>query len=710
MRKLLLMVLWLSSSFALLANDKAETKLCELIQKQQYSKALKQLERIDKISEETYVLLPYLEAFIDYASNNTTSYEVYLKLSYWYANELAAHGDLASLIPEQFEEAQSCYSTAAEIYKELEGDTSALYLNQQRTLRDFYAENNKLEQATLISDELIHIDKSKSDTVLLIGDYNTLGVVYYRMGENMLSDSIFDKTDKLIHKLSNKDLRNYLDIACNEVRATLYLAHRDYDRALLKYKQLINRWRTYYGPNDQVEAIYNLQIGTILVQLKQFVEARNVIEPAYITLKNSNQEQLKGMCRTASLLLARLYLLDGKFKNAKHVLLPIVSNKPEIMSDQFASHVACLSELAVVHYMLQDYAEAYKYINECVEAYEFFYEHGSAKYEYPNSLYQKAMILERMNNLTESFATAQKSYYMQKQLVWQHLSFLSTEQREEYWQTIQYRFSNEYPQLYYKCSTSIDSIGRQAYDNELFYKGILLSTTNQIQNAILESGDSVLISLYNELQQIQSILISDNAPKDLSELLKRKADIDKLLTNKSSIYRTANETINAGWKDVQKCLHPNQIAIELTSFNLFHNTYTDSTMYCAILLRHDSESPKLIPLFEEKEISSYLSSTNTTYDFKTNGNIVSQLVWSKILPMIKEGETIYFAPSGLLHQLAIEHLPYDDTRTMADVFNMVRLSSTREIITNKTQSHHATATVYGGIVYDAIRNDYPFGC
>ena len=177
------------------------------------------------------------------------------------------------------------------------------------------------------------------------------------------------------------------------------------------------------------------------------------------------------------------------------------------------------------------------------------------------------------------------------------------------------------------------------------------------------------------------------------------------MTNKSTIYRTAKCETDLSWKDVQKNLSNNEIAIEFTSFHLFRDRYTDSTMYCALFLRNDSEYPELISLFEEKEITSFLSAesgniTNKTYDFYANGDTISQLVWSKILPQVKKGETIYFAPSGLLHQLAIEYLPYDENRTMSDAYNLVRLSSTREIVLNKQKTEYTTASIYGGIQYD----------
>ena len=128
-------------------------------------------------------------------------------------------------------------------------------------------------------------------------------------------------------------------------------------------------------------------------------------------------------------------------------------------------------------------------------------------------------------------------------------------------------------------------------------------------------------------------------------------------------------------------------------------------MYCALLLRDDSKYPEMIPLFEEKEILSLVNTssenqTSFTYSFDGNGEALQQLVWGKILPHVKQGETIYFAPSGLLHQIAIEALPYDENHTMADMFNLVRLSSTREIVLNKSSDTHTTATLYGGIKYD----------
>jgi hypothetical protein len=120
----------------------------------------------------------------------------------------------------------------------------------------------------------------------------------------------------------------------------------------------------------------------------------------------------------------------------------------------------------------------------------------------------------------------------------------------------------------------------------------------------------------------------------------------------------------------------------------------------------------MITLFEEKDILPYILSkteantTNKIYDFYANGEIIKNKIWGNILPKLKEGEIVYFSPSGLFHQLAIESLPYDENRKMSDVYNLVRLSSTREIVLNKGNSNqYSTATLYGGIHYDTSTKD-----
>ena len=178
--------------------------------------------------------------------------------------------------------------------------------------------------------------------------------------------------------------------------------------------------------------------------------------------------------------------------------------------------------------------------------------------------------------------------------------------------------------------------------------------------------------------------------------------LEKEITRSSAAYREHQRQWTITWDSVRAELKPNQVAIEYMTAPLNE----DSTMYCALLLRDTCSYPIMIPLFEEKEVTSLLHTStgdtaniNTTYMYGRNGSQLSNLIWSKVQPYLNQREVVFISPTGLLHQVAFENLPYDSTRTMTDVYNIVRLSSTRELAMHKDSIAHTAATLYGGIKY-----------
>lgn len=256
------------------------------------------------------------------------------------------------------------------------------------------------------------------------------------------------------------------------------------------------------------------------------------------------------------------------------------------------------------------------------------------------------------------------------------------------------------------------------YEYTLFTKETLLTTEKAIYKSNEECNDILnnILHLKSNFVNTTDIWLKDSIQKqiDIKErILMQKVDVEYILGQHNITYSQLIQN-----------LRTHESAIEFISYSPMRGyMLTDSMFYYALLSRDDSIIS--IPLFEEKEALALINTTsenftNHTYGFRVadedeaeasdgainigdtigNGARLKDLVWSKILPYIREGETIYFAPSGLLHQLAIEALPYDTKRTMADVYNLVRLSSTRELVLRRQQPSHTTATLYGGIQYN----------
>ena len=310
-----------------------------------------------------------------------------------------------------------------------------------------------------------------------------------------------------------------------------------------------------------------------------------------------------------------------------------------------------------------------------------------------------------MGNYAKAKEYLTKARMQYKEQYLSSLKFMTEQQRKSYWTTLQEHYDVTYPQFVYQYHTSQPSVSTFAYDNELFRKGILLSSSEAIRRSILGSGNSTLIQQWEQLTSIKQniIYLEENDPNASSlPIFKHRADsLEKIITRSSATYREDQAMWNINWESVRQHLAPNEVAIEYFSVPIDEN----NTTYCALLLRHNSPYPTLIPLFEEKDIVPLLTNNNDIYYYGVHGKKISQAIWGKVMPELKVGETIYFSAAGILHQIAIEYLPYDAQRTMSDVHTLVRLSSTREIAINKSPNKNTTATIYGGIQYSMYADE-----
>ena len=157
------------------------------------------------------------------------------------------------------------------------------------------------------------------------------------------------------------------------------------------------------------------------------------------------------------------------------------------------------------------------------------------------------------------------------------------------------------------------------------------------------------------------------------------------------------------WKDVQKSLGRNDCAIE---FVQYFGKGDKRRMGCLVL--KSSKKPLFIDLFSTDSLLSQpltvlhtigSAITNTNNELKDtlyNDERLPRLIWTKpLMTAIGDAKKVYFAPDGLLHQLAIEYLMPDTTKTC------YRLTSTRNLTRKRTAPKMESVLLCGGIDYGA---------
>jgi len=249
--------------------------------------------------------------------------------------------------------------------------------------------------------------------------------------------------------------------------------------------------------------------------------------------------------------------------------------------------------------------------------------------------------------------------------------------------------------------TNNDDIMGDVYDYLLFIKQLQLRTSRQISDAIKRSGNDKLLYVYETYHGLQQQLAQSNPPAALN-----RAGIQELLNRSGRVL--AQQSIHffkkdeASWRNVQNWLAPSEVAIEFVRFNLFKGEIiTSPRMYAAVVVTSTSNTPKLILMNSEKNLT-YWQTDNPGDLYMVNkyGAALCQLVWLDILMYLNpEVKNIFFSPFGILNNMAIEALPFDKEKRMNNRYNLVRLSSTREVLAQHNIYPKKTAALYGNLSY-----------
>ena len=557
---------------------------------------------------------------------------------------------------------------AAEIFSENIGEQSAEYIRASEIITENYEKLGNHEQAVIWGEKTVNLSTEVygKNHICVATALTTLSFSISELGDHHSAIKLVNEAISILRRLGDGN-DFVLATALNDLSA-YYCNVGEYELAYKTGKKSLLIKENVYGKSHPSYAVSLNNQARYCEYLGKYDEAIAYSKEALVIANQSFDGHNHTKARSLSHL-AGFYAHKGDYEKAYEYALQSSSMFCKIYDKTHAAYTGVLRDLVRYSFKTTRYSDMEIYARETE------------------------------NNISD--------------IVFRTFAYLTTQERAQFWNYYNQWFLQELPLFAYYYSS--DSLVSTLYDATLLSKGILLSSEIEFARLIKESGNATLITEFEKLINLKQIsskgkMTGELSLEELNILNSEISTLEKKLLQDSKVIGDYLANLKISWDDVKKEMKQNEVAIEYFSAPLSK----DSAIYCALLLRHDSEYPEMIPLFEEKQVLEYSTktidgkpTTNLIYSYKIvekdtlgHGMQLSQLVWSKILPKIKEGKTIYFAPAGLLHQLAIEHLPYDENRTVSDVYNLVRVSSTREIVTNKSQTEYITATIYGGIMYD----------
>ncbi len=544
-----------------------------------------------------------------------------------------------------------------ELLKGISGGIDPDYIMILEDLATMYSRNGDYLEALEIRMEVVQFQKEA------LGEKNkdfltslaNLGVAYSKLGQYQKALEIKLKVVEIGKEIFGEKHPSYL-------------------------LNLNNLAYTYSDLNEDQKA---LEISLKIIELGNQVFSEK--DPDYLTCKSN---------------LASIYLRLGDYQKAFDISLDVWEIRKEVLGERHPDYFQSMSFLERLYYGIGDFDTSYDACRFNVRWTKEILGDNHPDY------------LVRLNNLSLTEFRLMKydsaEYHFSEMLlrtqkmVFKNISLMTETQRALYWRTIKNYF---YPfPMFLEKRLKIHPEGTiDAYNYTLFAKGLLLNTSIDFNQLIAEKGSAEAKAKFDELKSLR-LRIQKLNEKPIDERFLNVDSLENVAQQKetglvkiSKEYGDYTRNLKINWKDVQAKLEEKDVAIEFVEYP----TLTDTVKYAALVLRKGWSYPKMISLFRKDQIEELIKQDkNKVYANGYVGKQIKKLIWNPLEDFISPGERVYFSPAGIYHQLAIENLAVNDSATLADQYQMYRLSSTKELVTKSIRTKHKSAALYGGLQYD----------
>ncbi|MBK9108766.1 MAG: CHAT domain-containing protein [Saprospiraceae bacterium] len=568
-----------------------------------------------------------------------------------------------------YEKAEPLFLEAKKIWEITVGKLHPDYALSLSCISFLYLTKSEFEKAEPLYIEVIHIKEKVygKDHEEYASAVNNLGVLYTKKGD-------FKRGERLC--LEAKDIRE----------KSFGKENNDYAESLINLANLYKLTNKF----DLVEPM--------------LVEARAIW--AKILGKEHSQYGI------ATMNLANHFFDIKNFQKAEPLYLEALELRAKVFGKQHESYADVLYNFANMYLETGDLQQAEKLTLEAREIYLKSF--GKENANYINSLNHLVSIYQHTDRLEKCASLIFEMDELIRNLVEKAASYSSESQMLAYLPTFKNPVSKILTFIHQHPSHELIQL---AYNNALFYNGYLMENAQRISN-LATSSDSIFQKNFTDWRgKLRQLSIEYTKPiaqrKRILELEQEAEALEKTLIKSSPEFGETRKLTD--WKEVLVQLPNASAAIEFIHFESYGNK--DSVIYAALILKKGDPYPRMIPLFSGSELHKSLISEdeiknqyglslsynrgvtptkNRTFDHTYH------LIWKPIEKNLNGIHKVFYATSGLLHQINLDAIKVDEKTILADDFQLVRLGSTRSLVQNRKADFikNKEVVLYGGINYN----------
>ncbi len=596
---------------------------------------------------------------------------------------------------------------------------------------------------------------------------NIVGILNQNLDKYEKAIQSYEKAIEIILKYFDKTHENYGLVSNNLARAYFNIAR--YDQALPYYLAASENFAVNYGKDSYNYGISIDNLGNLYKEIGQYELAESHFSHAGSIFKASVGDEHPSYAISLSNL-ATLYKLTDRPTEALPLLIQAVDITKKSYGTEHPQYGIFLNNLAALYHDLNMHEESLELyieslenarvsvgknhswygirLNNIANLYEIMGEYekalpmyiesrditkrnlGTDHSMYSINLMNLGRIYQRFRDYDNTAKMYKEAFLNNYNNIKRNFSFLSETEKESFVATVTNNL-NIIQSFYSDYAEIQPEIAAEAYNIELATKGMILQSGIQMRLAILNSGDKEAIKKFDEWQGIREELAAQySLPEsmripDIQQKEREAEMIEGQLSRLSEAFRQTTSLGSSTWKDVRNALGENEVAIEFAVFNYGKDDVNPGHLrYKALVLKPEDKHPISINLFSESQLDKLLA-TGTDAMLVSNlyrgvmmfsspgaesmdyGSKLYELLWKPIENYVDVGSTVYFSPSGSLHQIAFAAIADEDEIRLSDKYKLVQLSTTA-ILTNESPSEFEKPeqiVLYGGIEYNYADKD-----
>lgn len=604
-----------------------------------------------------------------------------------------------------YDEAIEYANTAKECF-EMAGATQTFYFAKLLTnMATFHSHQQQYTQAAALLEQALPIieqtvSRKHPDYLRCLSD---LSAVYRGMGNLEKANELAHQSDQIGRELGLLDDAKYAKSLSKQ--AATFASNGNYVRAIQHERRAHDIYR---NRKDSLNMAFSLgSIANFLFSNGQQEEGLATARKALATFQEPNRntaQYAQALNNTAI-----LYYNAHDYEQATSHGQQALDIYRQLGDTANAIYARIMANNGLFLYMKDSLQQA---INTAEDAIALHTRVLGA--DHPDNvplLYNLAIYQNKAGRLGKADTIFHRAITLQAQQVRTAFLHLTSQEREKFWNQKNYVFRYA-PTLAYLDHNN-PSMVTQAYNAQLFAKGILLNSDVDFKNLLRRSGNSDLLKKYDQLEALrheeEAYFRLPTAQQQAIDLERKKEEIyqlERALVRGCKEYGSFTASLNINADQVAASLADDEAAIE------FADIYIEGmgTTYLALILRKGLSAPHMVRLFSDVELRDlkYNEGQHFFQALKTregtnqiyNDPRFGQMLWQPIISQLPSISKIYFSPTALFYQMGIEYLPCDSTSRIGDHFTVYRLSSTKSLVARSPAVRPTLATVYGGLDYD----------